>query len=273
MVAARVAVVVGAALALGACSQSTDLLLTSSSDEPRVVETAAAAPQSEIEKATAHWGKELAKSPRDRNAALNYARNLKAMDRKADALAVLQGSYVYHAQDREYLSEYGRLALEQEQVPLAVQLLERADDPAKPDWRVLSARGAAMAKQGQYKAAIPFFERARALAPNQASVMSNLALAYAMDGQAQKAEPLLRQATVGDAGEPRVRQNLALILRLQGKTDEAMRVAMGGDQPTPVPAPSTSIAAAPRPTQVSVTDAERARVNAGWITTSSVPQR
>jgi Flp pilus assembly protein TadD len=103
--------------------------------------------------------------------------------------------------------------------------------------------------------------------------MSNLALAYAMDGQAQKAEPLLRQATVGDAGEPRVRQNLALILRLQGKTDEATRVAMGSDQPTLVPAPSTSIAAAPRPTQVSVTDAERARVNASWITTSSVPQR
>lgn len=272
LVAVRMAVVAGVALALGACSQSTDLLLTSSSDEPRSIETAAT-PQSELEKATEHWGKEHAKSPRDRNAALSYARNLKAMNRKAEALAVLQASYLYHAQDREFLSEYGRLALEQDQVPLAQQLLERADDPAKPDWRVLSARGAAMAKQGQYKAAIPFFERARVLAPNQASVMSNLALAYAMDGQAPKAEPLLRQAAASDSGEPRVRQNLALVLRLQGKADEATRVAMGSDQPTLVPAPSTSIAAAPRPTQVSATDAERARVNAGWITTSSVPQR
>ncbi len=225
--------------------------------------TSAAPSRSELEKATEHWGKEHAKLPRDGKAAMNYAKNLKAMDRKAEALAVLQSSYMYNAQDREFLSEFGRLALDQDQAPLAQQLLERADDPAKPDWKVLSGRGAALAKQGKYKEAIPFFERAHLLVPTQASVMSNLALAYTMDGQANRAEPLLRQATAADEGDSRVRQNLALVLRLQGKADEAGRVAMGTDQqpvmsaPVSVvsnPLPPARVAAAPalRPTRAPV---------------------
>jgi Flp pilus assembly protein TadD len=239
VIAARAVVVAGLALSLGACSQSAGHVLGGALTPPEAqsqVATSATPSQSDLEKATEHWGKEHAKSPRDGKAAINYAMNLKAMDRKAEALAVLQSSYMYNAQDREFLSEFGRLALDQGHAPLAQQLLERADDPAKPDWKIVSARGAALAQQGKYKEAIPFFERAHTLAPAQASVMSNLALAYTMDGQANRAEPLLRQATAADESDPRVRQNLALVLKLQGKTEEADRVAMGmGSQPVMAP--------------------------------------
>jgi Flp pilus assembly protein TadD len=130
---------------------------------------------------------------------------------------------------------------------MAQQLLERADDPSKPDWRVLSARGVALAQQGQYKAASPFLERARTLAPSQASVANNLALVYTMDGQAAQAEPMLRQASTNGA-DPRVRQNLGLVLRLQGKADEATRVAMASnDQPLPPPTLPVAVAARPAP--------------------------
>ena len=269
-IAARAVVVAALALSLGACSQSADQMLGGALTPPEAqsdVATSAAPSRSDLEKATEHWGKEHAKSPRDGKAAVNYARNLKAMDRKAEALAVLQSSYMYNAQDREFLSEFGRLALDQGHAPLAQQLLERADDPAKPDWKILSARGAALAKQGHYKEAIQFFERAHLLAPEQASVKSNLALAYTMDGQANRAEPLLRQATAADESDPRVRQNLALVLRLQGKAGEANRVAMGTEnQPlmtapvsvvsNPLPQPAR-IAEAParRPTKASVAKA------------------
>ena len=208
------------------------------------------APRSDLEKATEQSAKEYAKQPRNGKAALAYARNLRALDRKQEALGVLQAAYLFNGQDREYLSEFGRLALENDNAPMAQQLLEQADDPANPDWRVLSARGVALAKQGQYKAAIPFLERARALAPGQSSVASNLALAYTMDGQAAKAEPMLRQATAAQGADPRVRQNLALVLNLQGKSDEATRVAMGNDQPMPAPyrsAAPVSVAATPLP--------------------------
>ena len=243
--AARMAIVGTLALSGGACSQSSGLLLsepeTPGGDPTRLAQ----APRAEVEKAAEHWGKEHSKQRRDGKAALNYARSLKALDRKAEALAVLQAGYLYNAQDREYLSEYGRLALDQGHAPMAQQLLEKADDPAKPDWRILSARGVALAQQGKYKEAIPFLERARTLAPDQPSVMNNLALAYTMDGQASQAEPMLRQAT-STAADPRVRQNLALVLNLQGKKEEATRVAVGHDMPRSAVAPS-SIAARPAP--------------------------
>jgi Flp pilus assembly protein TadD len=245
--AARVAVVAGLALSLGACSQSSGLLMS----EPEVPDVSASRvaemPRSEAEKAAEHWGKQHASQPRSGKAALNYARSLKALDRKAEALAVLQSSYLYNAQDREYLSEFGRLALDQGHAPMAQQLLERADDPAKPDWRVLSARGVALAQQGEYKAAIPFLERARTLAPTQPSIVNNLALVYTMDGQAAQAEPMLRQATASAGADPRVRQNLALVLQLQGKKEEATRVAAGDDLPLPPATRPATVAARPAP--------------------------
>ena len=261
VIAAQVLVVAGLALSLGACSQSAEKMLGGALTPPEAqtqIATSAAPTRSDLEKATEHWGKEHAKSPRDGKAAINYAMNLKAMDRKPEALAVLQASYMYNAQDREFLSEFGRLALDQGHAPLAQQLLERADDPAKPDWKILSARGAALAKQGKYKEAIPFFERAHMLAPTQASVMSNLALAYTMDGQANRAEPLLRQATSADDSEPRVRQNLALVLKLQGKTEEANRVAIGMDHQPMMTAPVSVVSnPLPEPAKVAAAPARR----------------
>jgi Flp pilus assembly protein TadD len=244
---ARVAMVGGLALTLGACSQ-TSALLMGESNLPEVQAVAGSeVPRSEAEKVAENWGKEYTKTPRSGKVAINYARSLKALDRKAEAFAVLQAAYLFNAQDREYLSEFGRLALDQGHAPMAQQLLERADDPSKPDWRVLSARGVALAQQGQYKAAIPFLERARTLAPSQASVANNLALVYTMDGQAAQAEPMLRQASTSGA-DPRVRQNLALVLRLQGKADEATRVAMvGNDQPLAPPTLPVAVAARPAP--------------------------
>jgi Flp pilus assembly protein TadD len=218
----RAALILAAAGLAGGCSGMSSLGLGDAS-EPAVAQAAPGADQGglgELEKATEYWGKQYAANPRDPDSALNYAKNLKAMGRKKEALVVLQQAHLYHAQNREHLSEYGRLALELGQDSLAARLLERADDPIHPDWRVLSARGTVLAKQGRHKEAIAFFERARALAPNQASVLNNLALALAMDGQAQKAEGLLREAEqAGD--DPRVRQNLALVLGLQSKYAEA----------------------------------------------------
>jgi Flp pilus assembly protein TadD len=169
-------------------------------------------------------GKEFAKAPRDPDKAVAYARALKAIGEKRQALAVLQQAAAFTGGHRALNSEYGRLALEFDQATLAQRLLEAADDPANPDWRVISARGTALAKQGNYREAIPLYERALTLSPNQASVLNNLALAHAMEGSADKAEPLLQRAAA--AGEDaRVNQNLALVLGIQGKYDEARTVA------------------------------------------------
>jgi Flp pilus assembly protein TadD len=219
----------GVCLALGACA---------SGNGPSPLSLAAELPpaakdnkqptiadKSELAKATEWWGNKYAANTRDLEAALNYARNLKAMGEKQRALAVLQQASIFHGDDHKLAGEYGRLALDLDQVNLATQLLAAADDPINPDWRVVSARGTVMAKQGKYAEAIPYYERALSLSHDQPSILSNLALAHAMSGEPAKAELMLRQAAAADPSAPKIRQNLALVLGLQGKYDEAKQIA------------------------------------------------
>jgi len=179
----------------------------------------------ELAKATQYWGKEYAKKPRSLQAALSYAKDLKALGEKRRALAVLQQASLIHGNSRELANEYGRLALEFDQISLAGRLLAAADDPADPDWRVISARGTVLAKQGKYKEAIPYYEHALALSHDRPSILSNLALAHAMNGEPKRAEKMLRQAAANDRNSLKIRQNLALVLGLQGKYDEAKLLA------------------------------------------------
>jgi Flp pilus assembly protein TadD len=213
-------------LTLGACAQSMpgslDLGTAAQVNES---DAASKATGADLAKATETAGKEFAKAPRDPEKALAYARSLKAMGEKRQALAVLQRAAMFNAGHRGLASEYGRLALEFDQISLAQKLLATADDPAKPDWRVISARGTVLAKQGSYREAIPLYERALSLAPDQPSILNNLALAQAMQGHADRAETLLRRAAAADGKDSRVNQNLALVLGLQGKYDEAKTVA------------------------------------------------
>jgi len=219
--------VAGAAtgLLVGACAQigsnSLQLANVQQQGEPVGAATTSADFRSELQKATEYWGKVYSKNPRDPQAALNYARNLKALGEKQQALAVLQQAAGFNGNHRGLLGEYGRLALDLDQVSVAQKLLEQADDAANPDWRVISARGTVLAKQGRYRDAIAFYERALTLAPNQASILNNLALAHAMEGDPAKAEPLLKRAVAAGGHDARVNQNLAIVLGLQGKYDEA----------------------------------------------------
>lgn len=213
-----------AALMLGACSHSGDLLQAvniSDATEAAPADVASAGGEDELQKATLYWGQEYAKRPSDLKTALSYARNLKAMGEKQKALSVLQQVSVLHDGDPELAGEYGRLALELDQIGAASRLLAVADNPGRPDWKVISARGTIAAKQGDYKQAIAAYERALALSNNQPSVLNNLAMAHAMSGNPVKAEELLRRASAQDGATPKVQQNLALVLGLQGRYDEA----------------------------------------------------
>lgn len=196
------------------------------SDKPEATEPAEPVTGTEaLMKATEYWGKEYQKKPRDKKTALNYARNLKAMGQKKQALAVLQHAANFHTADKEVAGEYGRLALDLGQTSVAERLLSVADDPTKPDWRIISARGTVLAKKGQYSAALPYYNRALALAPGETSVLNNLALAHMMNGDAKSAEMMLRDA-VGKGGPhaSKARQNLALALGVQGRYNESTSV-------------------------------------------------
>jgi Flp pilus assembly protein TadD len=180
--------------------------------------------QNDLQKATEYWGKKYSEKPTELENALSYAKNLRALGDKRQALVVLQQASTIHGANKELAAEYGKLALELEQLTVAQQMLALADNPTAPDWKVISARGTAEAKLGNYKEAINHYERALALKPGHPPLQSNLALALTMNGEAAKAEGLLRQASTSDASNIKVRQNLALVLGLQGKYDEATKI-------------------------------------------------
>ncbi len=220
-----------ACLMLGACAQTGDGL-ESSLLEPKTapvnVADAGSADtgkgKTELEKATEYWGKKYKEHPTNLEAGLSFAKNLKAMGERQQAMAIIQNLAVFHGSDRKLASEYGRLALELDQISVAKTMLAIADDPSAPDWRVISARGTVLAKEGKFREAVPLYEKALTLSQDQPSVMNNLAMAYAMGGDAAKAEEMLRKIEA-TGGSPKSRQNLALVLGLQGKFDEGRRVA------------------------------------------------
>ncbi|MEL6297580.1 MAG: tetratricopeptide repeat protein [Pseudomonadota bacterium] len=217
--------VIAATLALGACAQSGADLSAALNEAPPAAGTDPALTQTPLQKATGYWEKRYQKQPHNATAALSYAKNLKALGDKRRSFAVLQQAAMFNAQHKGIASEYGRLALEFNQVRLANRLLTLAYDPAKPDWRVLSARGVALGKLGDYKNAVDVLTKARALAPDRSSVANNLAMAYVAMGEPAKAEPILRSFALGKDATPRMRKNLALVLGLQGRYTEAKALA------------------------------------------------
>lgn len=223
-------VVIAAAMLAGGCAGLSGSPTTTAALSGDVAKPAEGAPRekSELEKATEYWGKIYQKEPANKTAALNYAKNLRAMGQKQAAFNIVQQLSVLSGNDREVASEYGRLALDLDQAGLAAQALAVADDPGAPDWRVVSARGAAAAKLGQYAEAVPFFERALTLSPDNASLLNNLAMAHAANGEADRAEEMLRKALEKKPDDVRIRQNLGIVLGLKGQHEQARQLATDG---------------------------------------------
>ena len=222
---AKFAVPLLLAAVLGGCAaDTTETQSLFGSNEPTGSLAAGKVPQGAAA-ARDYWAEALSKNPRDERAAVAYARALKAEGSKDKAMSALQQAAIYNPDSLSIASEQGRLALDMGQTDFAEKLLQRANDPSHPDWRVLNALGSLEAQRNNSKEAKGYFERASALAPNEPSVLNNLALTYALDGDPAKAEFMLRRAAAAGGDTAKVRQNLALVLGVQGKYDEAAALA------------------------------------------------
>ncbi|WP_244491359.1 tetratricopeptide repeat protein [Bosea sp. Root381] len=177
------------------------------------------------------WGKRYEASPKDRDAAFNYARALRALDQNAQALAVLQSAVLAHTNDRELLGAYGRSLADNGRLKEADEVLSRAHSPERPDWRILSAQGTVADQLGDHARAQQIYQAALKIAPGEPTVLSNLGLSYALSRRLPEAERALREATSTGTDDPRVRQNLVLVLGLQGRFAEAEALAKRDQNP------------------------------------------
>ena len=78
----------------------------------------------------------------DKAVALNYAAALRRLDRIDQAVAVLQKAAIDHPNDREVLAAYGKALAAGGDFERALAIIQRAQTPDQPDWRLLSAEAA-----------------------------------------------------------------------------------------------------------------------------------
>lgn len=171
------------------------------------------------------WAKRYEADPQNRNAAVTYARALRAQGRTAQAVAVLQGAAIKYPSDFEVLGAYGKALADAGRLKEAAETLSRAHTPEKPNWSILSAQGAVADQMGDHETAQGYYEAALKLAPGDPTVLSNLGLSYALSKQLPRAEETLRRAAAHPEADSRVRQNFALVLALQGKFPEAEEIS------------------------------------------------
>jgi Flp pilus assembly protein TadD len=177
------------------------------------------------------WGERYKADPSNAEAAINYARALRATDQRAQAVAVLEQAAIRNPNNMPVLGAYGRALAAAGNYQQALDVLGRAHTPDSPDWRILNAQGAVLDQMGRGPEAQRHYSAALKIVPDEPSVLSNLGLSYVLTKDLKRAEITLRRALAQPNADPKVRQNLALVLGLRGKHDEAERVAGEGLPP------------------------------------------
>jgi Flp pilus assembly protein TadD len=171
------------------------------------------------------WGARYRQNPNDVDAAIAYARALRATDQSAQAVAILQQAAIHNPHNMPLLGAYGRALADVGDYNQALDVLGRAHTPENPDWRILNAQGAVLDQLGRHAEAQRHYSTALKIAPDEPSVLSNLGLSYALTKDLKRAEATLRQAVARPNAAPKVRQNLALVVGLQGRFAEAEQIA------------------------------------------------
>ena len=167
-------------------------------------------------------------NPDDPDAAMVYARGLRATDQRAQAVAVLEQASIRNPTNMPLLGAYGRALAESGDLNQALEVLGRAHTPDNPDWRVLNAQGAVLDQLGRHPEAQRHYSSALKIVPDEPSVLSNLGLSYLLMKDLPRAEVTLRRALAQPNADPKVRQNLALVVGLRGRFDDAEKIAREG---------------------------------------------
>jgi len=181
----------------------------------------------ELERTAAMLGRRYDKKPRDKANGLTFANVLRSLGRNEQALAVMQQMAIRHPEDNDVLAAYGKALAGAGNLKKALKIIERAQRPDRPDWRLFSAEGAILDQLGQPKDARLRYRKALDIVPNEPSVLSNLGMSYVLEGDVRSAETYLRRAIAQPNADSRVRQNLALVVGLQGDFQEAETIARG----------------------------------------------
>lgn len=135
----------------------------------------------------------------------------------------------------EAVAHEARLALQRNDLPVAIALLDTALAAAHADPGLFALRGAAHARARRFEAAIDDFSAALALAPDNPALLFNRALAYNASERAEEALADFTAVARIDPTAAEARTNVGVLLQRLGRHDEAIphleraRAAKPGD--------------------------------------------
>ncbi len=170
-------------------------------------------------------GARYRQNPADPEAAIAYARALRATDQRSQAVAVLEQASIRNPSSMPLVGAYGRALADAGQYQQALEALDRAHTPDNPDWRILNVQGAVLDQMGRHAEAQRHYANALKMVPDDPAVLSNLGLSYMLTKDLKNAELTLRRAVAQSSAGPKVRQNLALVVGLRGRFPEAEKIA------------------------------------------------
>jgi Flp pilus assembly protein TadD len=209
------------ALSAGGCSN------IGAADTTGSLGAASAVPQNDAEwrRSLDTLGARYRQNPGDVDAAIAYARALRATGQRAQAVAVLGQASIRNPRSMTVLGAYGRALADAGQYQQALETLNRAHTPDNPDWRILNVQGAVLDQMGRHDEAQRHYASALKIVPDEPMVLSNLGLSYLLTKDLKNAEITLSRAVAQQNAGPKVRQNLALVVGLRGRFEEAKKIA------------------------------------------------
>ena len=212
-------------LGLGACQTSGPSDITGALGE-KAEAKASADPRRDMET----YRERVRANPKDADAALQYAKALRATGQRAQAAAVMEQATLAQPGNKALLAGYGRALADNGNFQQAFDVLGRAHTPEDPDWRILSAQGAVLDQMDRHDEARQYYASALKIVPDEPQVLSNLGLSYLLSKDLPLAEETLRRARERAPADMRVRTNLAVVVGLQGRQSEAETI-MKADLP------------------------------------------
>ena len=152
---ARALHIIASAAALAAVALATAACTTTGSEDITGSISAPPGAQSDAEwrRDLAMWGDRYKRNPNDADAAIGYARALRATEQRAQAVAVLEQATIRNPNSMPLLGAYGRALADAGRYQQALDALGKAHTPDNPDWRILNAQGAVLDQMGRHSEA------------------------------------------------------------------------------------------------------------------------
>lgn len=161
------------------------------------------------------------RDPKSLDAALGLVRNLRFVGRPEQSMAVANEALAAHPDDAALLAELGKSQLAANQLPAAIDTLNKAIARDPRSWQAHSALGIAYDRKEDHAAAQRAYRTALGLSPGSAAVINNLALSLALSGDLDAAIAELQKVAFTERSTTQLRQNLALFYALSGNMRQA----------------------------------------------------